>query len=109
MTSRVLQWGLSVASACVLVACGASPYPHATAADVAVAQKQRAGVTLQDLEQGRSLYLSRCGSCHQVIDPKSVAPSKWPHEVEEMRERAKLDTQDVDQIVLYLVTIASRG
>jgi mono/diheme cytochrome c family protein len=100
---------LSVAGACVLIACAPSPYPHATAADVAVAQKQRVGATLDDLEQGRSLYLSRCGGCHQVVDPKSVAPSKWRHEVEEMRERAKLDTQDVDSIVLYLVTIASRG
>lgn len=107
MSSRI-KLGIAGLGA-VLFGCVSTPYPHPVQADLAVAQKQRAGVTLQDLEQGRSLYLSRCGSCHQVIDPKSVAPSKWPHEVEEMRERAKLDTQDVDQIVLYLVTVASRG
>jgi mono/diheme cytochrome c family protein len=92
-----------------LFGCAGTPYPRPVQADIAVAQKQRAAVTLEDLEQGRSLYLSRCGSCHQAVDPKSVAPSKWPHEVEEMRERAKLDADDVDNIVLYLVTIASRG
>lgn len=105
MTSHVLHWGLVVVGACVLAACAASPYRHATSADVAVAQKHRAGVTLDDLEQGRSLYLSRCGACHQLIDPKSVAPSKWPHEVQEMQQRAKLTSEQVELISLYLVTV----
>jgi mono/diheme cytochrome c family protein len=104
-----MKWGFVVGLSAGLFGCASSPYPHPIQADVAVAQKQRTGVTLADLEQGRSLYLSRCGSCHQVVDPKSVAPSEWPHEVAEMQERAKLDAGQVDAIVLYLVTIASRG
>lgn len=107
MTSRTQHWWLIVVSTSVLLACTASPYPHASAADVAIAQKQRAGVTLQDLEQGRSLYLSRCGACHQLVDPKSLAPSKWPHEVQEMQQRAKLSAEHVDLISLYLVTVST--
>lgn len=107
MTSHAQHWGLVVVGACVLVACAASPYPHATAADVAIAQKQRAGATLEDLEHGRSLYLSRCGACHQLIDPKSLAPSKWPHEVQEMQQRAKLSAEHVDLISLYLVVAST--
>lgn len=107
--SSWMKLGIVGSLGAALCGCAGTPYPHPVQADVAVAQKQRAGVTFEDLEQGRSLYLSRCGACHQVVDPKSVAPSKWPHEVEEMRERAKLDARDVDQIVSYLVTIASRG
>jgi cytochrome c5 len=108
VTSRVRHWGLSIAGACVLIACGASQHPHATAADVAAAQKQRAGVTLQDLEQGRSLYLSRCGACHALVDPKSVAASKWPHEVAEMKQRAKLSDEQVERISLYLFAVSQK-
>jgi hypothetical protein len=98
-----------VVGAGILVACASTPFPHPNQGHVAAAQKQRAGITLQDLEQGRKLYLSRCGGCHQLIEPNSVAASKWPDEVAEMQERAKLETQQVDRIVAYLVTVSARN
>jgi mono/diheme cytochrome c family protein len=100
---------LSVVGAVLLAACAASPYPHATAADVAKAQEQRHEVTLEQMEQGRSVYLSHCGQCHQLPDPKSHAPGKWPQEVAEMKQRAKLSDEQGEQIVAYLVGISSRN
>lgn len=86
--------------AALLAACG-SPPPVATAADAA-----RANVQLADLQQGRSLLLAKCSSCHRVPAPAERRAAQWPHEVAAMAERAKLDDNQHHLIAQYLVTMA---
>ena len=88
--------GLSAAS------CGQSP-PIATANDAA-----RANVALADLERGRTLLLTRCGSCHVAPLPTDVVPGDWPREVAAMAARAKIDVAQRQLIEVYLVTMARR-
>jgi cytochrome c5 len=95
--------------AAAVTACGSTQYPHVTAADLVTARKERAHTTLEDLEQGRTLYLSRCGSCHQLVEPNSVSAEQWRGEVAEMQERAKLDEQQAELVSLYLVTVSTPG
>jgi hypothetical protein len=86
----------------LFVAC-TKPVPKPTMADAA-----RGSVSLEALERGRELYVSRCGNCHQPYQPSEYQPADWPHHVDEMAERAKLGTDDRMLITQFLVTLASR-
>jgi ferredoxin len=60
------------------------------------------------LERGRTLYLSRCSSCHVPVAPQSIPVERWPKEVKEMSERARLGADEA-LVVKYLVAQALRG
>ena len=91
---------LRVLAIALLVGCGGPP-PVATAADA-----ERSHVTLEELAQGRSLLLSRCSGCHRTPVPKDYAPDKWPHQIDKMVDRAKLDVNERRAIETYLVALA---
>lgn len=90
------------------VACGASSAPEPRQADVVRVEQQFPGTTLAELEKGRRVYLSRCTSCHAPVPPASIPAQRWPHEVEEMSERARLGG-DEPLVVKYLVAQALRS
>jgi cytochrome c5 len=95
-----------------LAACGASPYPQPTTSDASRGAAQFPDLTLAELRQGRTLYLSRCGSCHALKPPGELQPQQWQAEVSEMREKngVKLSDTEAQAIVRYLaVASASPG
>jgi len=60
------------------------------------------GVSLADLQQGRSLYVKNCGSCHMLHLPQEFAEDIWRRQIEEMQERAGISNSEKDKILLYL-------
>lgn len=76
--------------------------------DVARAVARWPETTLADLERGRSLYVTRCGSCHRLIEPRHISPEAWPAHVDDMSERAKLEPEQAAAVSRYLVTVAGR-
>ena len=82
-------------------ACVRTTIPHATSVDAS-----RSGIATAELERGRSLYLSRCTSCHLPIAPTAVAAELWPNHVDEMREQARLDDEETRLVTQYLVTMS---
>ena len=98
-------WGVA------LVACGGSPIPQPTAADARRGAAHFPDLTLAELERGRSLYVSRCGSCHTLKRPAELAPHQWEREVTAMREEngVKLSDTEAQAIVRYLTVAATAG
>lgn len=94
-----------------LAACGGSPIPHPTAADAARGTTHFPDLTLSELSQGRTLYVSRCGSCHTLKRPAELKPEQWQQEVAEMRAKngVKLSDQETQAIIRYLSVAASAG
>jgi mono/diheme cytochrome c family protein len=91
-----------------LLSCASLTPAAPTEADARRAATQWPGVTIAQLQEGRSLYLSRCSGCHQPLDPSQIRPDDWPHKVAEMRDRAHLKPDEESLIVRYLMTVASR-
>jgi cytochrome c5 len=93
-----------------LAACAGSPIPKPTAADATRGSAHFPDLTLSELSQGRTLYVSRCGSCHTLKRPVELPPEQWQVEVTEMRAKngVKLSDTEAQAIVRYL-TIASSG
>lgn len=81
------------------------PFPQPT--DVGAAQVRWPGTTQADLERGRSVYVSRCGSCHFLHRPSELAPGRWPGVVAKMAPRAKLSPGESTDVVRYLVVLAA--
>jgi nitrate/TMAO reductase-like tetraheme cytochrome c subunit len=93
---------MRLAIALVAVAGCATPPPLVTALDA-----ERANVAIEDLQQGRTLLLAKCGNCHTTPVPAEVTAAAWPKKVDEMAGRAGLTPSQHRLIELYLVVKAS--
>lgn len=89
----------------------ASAIPQPSAADAARGGAMFPELTLAQLQQGRQLYVSRCGSCHVLKRPGDVPSDHWQAEVTKMRTKngVKLSDQEAQAIVRYLVVAATAG
>lgn len=100
---------IALVLAVVAAACGGSAVPVPTSADAARGNSRYPDLTLNELSQGRSLYLGRCGSCHALRRPGELAPERWTVEVSEMRTKngVKLTDDEARALERYLVVTAS--
>jgi len=62
-----------------------------------VSTKQKA-----NFARGAKLWSSRCGSCHNLRDPKDATDREWEMIVKHMRIRAGLSGQDSRDIIEFL-------
>ena len=91
----------AIVVALATAACVRSTPPTASAADAS-----RAHIELAELQQGRSLLVTKCGNCHRTPMPSEHAAADWPQKLDEMSSRANLDTAQRHLIEQYLVTMA---
>ena len=99
---------LSLLLAGAVAACGGSAVPEPTTADALRGSAHFPDVTLAELQQGRTLYVSRCGSCHTLKRPAELPSEQWQVEVTEMRSKngVKLSDAEAQAIVRYLALAA---
>ena len=90
----------------VAAGCAATPLPRPTAVNAQAAQARWPGATLAELEQGRSIYVARCRSCHEPVQPGAHAAGEWPGLVAKMRDRAGLDDDEARLVERYVVTMS---
>ena len=64
-----------------------------------------ATATLQELQQGRALYVDNCGRCHGYYNPDNFSPSQWSTILSMMAPRAGLNASQVSLVTKYV----SRG
>ena len=94
-----------------LTACGSAVVPQPTAADADRGSAHFPDLTLSELTHGRTLYVSRCGSCHTLKRPSELPAAQWQVEVGEMRSKngVKLSDAEAQAITRYLAIAASDG
>lgn len=85
-------WFLSLVL--VLISCSSQLY---------VPIQDIASIPLDQLKQGRELYVNRCASCHQLYMPNAYSPTEWVHNLEEMQPKAKITDEEKSLIYNYLV------
>ncbi len=57
------------------------------------------------LNEGRSLFVSRCISCHALPSIARYSRGQWPGIVAEMSTRADLKARERDAVVAYLLAV----
>jgi mono/diheme cytochrome c family protein len=61
-----------------------------------------ANATLQELTQGRALYISNCNACHQLYNPDNFTPSQWSSIISSMSPRTGMSASEVQLVTKYL-------
>src|SRR3954451_24159821 len=107
---RPLATALATLSPLLLALAGAEGMPHATNADAARVALRFPQSSQASLEDGRRLYVQRCGGCHALREPASLPPEAWPERVDEMQKDkgVRLSSDDAHAITAYLVALSSR-
>jgi hypothetical protein len=101
MKRALLFLGLGL-TACVSI-------PHVTPAQLAWASSKWPDAQMAELEKGRSLYVTRCGSCHAAPAPAEVMEQKDADMVREMAERAKLTPIEQQAVMRFIEAATSVG
>ncbi len=63
------------------------------------------GITLAELNQGKTLYEQNCGKCHGLKKPASRTEEKWRKIMPPMAKKAKIDKQKEELILKYVLTM----
>lgn len=61
-----------------------------------------ANATLVELQQGRALYVSNCGTCHKLYLPESYGVSRWKNLLSEMAPNTSLSPAEILLVTKYV-------
>jgi hypothetical protein len=58
--------------------------------------------TLQELQQGRVLYIDNCNACHQLVSPDDYTPTEWRSIMNNMSPRTNMSSSEVQLVSKYV-------
>ena len=87
-----------------LAACAAT-LPPLTPKQVSWAGSQ--GISAQEIETGRTLYVNKCSGCHNIVPPEKHSLDEWTGFLNKMAHRAKLEPGEKETIYKYLTAAKS--
>ena len=100
-----MRRALLIASVASLAACGPSPVPRATPELVGVARADAPEVTVEDLDRGRAIYVTRCNTCHSLPRPVDYDAPTWRKWMHSMAPKAKLDEVQAADALRYVLAV----
>jgi len=56
-----------------------------------------------DYPEGRNLFMSKCGGCHQLFDPNSYSEVNWQKIMMEMQKKSKINDQQKNEIYNWIL------
>ena len=83
-----------------LAGCGV---PRVTPELVAIAQRSDPTVSTLRLESARTLYVSRCSTCHSLNLPRDYTPPEWREWMRKMSRKAKLTGGQDGEILAFVL------
>ncbi len=61
-----------------------------------------ANATLQELEQGRALYIDNCGACHSLFSPDAYTPARWRSILNSMAPKTTMSASEILLVTKYV-------
>ncbi|MCB0495478.1 MAG: hypothetical protein KDC79_05050 [Cyclobacteriaceae bacterium] len=58
--------------------------------------------TLDELQQGRDLYINYCGDCHKLYTPESYSVAQWQNIVPDMARKTNLTSAETELVLKYV-------
>ncbi|MFI5170802.1 MAG: hypothetical protein ACHQFW_00340 [Chitinophagales bacterium] len=103
MLGKYLSYIYCVLFAVFITSCGTQLYIPGESEEIYI-QQQQSKFTVEDLRQGRTLYVNACAGCHYLHYPDEFTIAEWNRIYPEMKTRVYLETNALDQIYFYLIT-----
>ena len=108
-SKRACSWVFTSSLAALLFAAACSAgLPRPAAVDASRAATRWPAVQLTDLNDGRTIYVRKCGGCHRLYQPSKFTPEHWQASMTEMSARAGLNTSQRSKLEAYLWALSSR-
>ena len=94
-----------------VLGCGAggSGPPPVSGGMVARAQQQWPESSKDSLEQGRSIFTTKCKQCHSLPKPTAKTAEEWPSWIDKMGKLAELDEPRKQLVLRYLLSARDEG
>jgi len=102
----IMKYGLAALLGC-LIAAGCATQ-NANAPKPTQEMADRAKLPLATIREGHSVYLRKCGECHELMLPDRVTDSDWHVVVPGMAWNAGISRQEEDAVLQYLIAAKSR-
>jgi mono/diheme cytochrome c family protein len=67
-----------------------------------VSSDATANATLEQLLQGRDLYINNCGSCHNLYSPDDFSASSWKSIMPSMAPKTGMNASQVSLVSKYV-------
>jgi hypothetical protein len=58
--------------------------------------------TLEELQQGRALYISNCGRCHGLYSPDDFNTSRWQNIMSDMAPKTSMSSSETSLVTKYV-------
>ena len=69
---------------------------------VPTASDVTAKATLAELQQGRTLYINNCGTCHSLPAPENYSAAQWNSILPGMASRTSLSSAEIQLVNKYV-------
>lgn len=79
----------------LIAACGSALY---IPSELEVTSK----ANLEELNEGRSIYINKCGGCHTLVLPEKYSDKDWGIWVDKMEVKANITPSEKEKIMKYL-------
>ncbi len=89
----------------LLVACASYKPITPTQSDVEKASTFSTGVTIDDLNQGKAIFETKCHKCHSLKRPFRKSGDEIEAALPKMAKRAKLDGHQEELVLNYLLAV----
>jgi mono/diheme cytochrome c family protein len=93
---------LFMITAALAVSCSKDNTSNTSGLYVPTKADTTANATLQELQQGRVIYVDHCAACHNLYSPDDYSASQWPQILSGMAPRAGLSGANTSLVEKYL-------
>lgn len=69
-----------------------------------IAQKRWAGTSSEELEEGKTIYYTKCASCHSPKKITKYSEDQWKETINVMAPRAKLSVEEKINLTKYILS-----
>jgi hypothetical protein len=64
--------------------------------------EETGSTSLLELQDGRRLYVEKCGGCHTLYLPEKYTKADWQHWLNEMDSKVKVEPIEKERLLKYL-------
>jgi mono/diheme cytochrome c family protein len=103
MTSPEMRTAATLATLLVVIGCATIEELAPPVGALALREGETMGVTAENLERGRTIYITQCARCHSPEPIASYSEAQWQETLPRMSHQAVLTAQETSDVRNYVM------